>query len=125
MAFKWRFSVGLIFSLTLHLLLLMALFYWYPDIVSESDWPWKERSPFFLDEQKGSSISAGLSKGDSYEKLPGRTLFFPDIVLHGQERKASNRERERDVIQKTGLAAEETLNAWACHSSCRGRLVLL
>ena len=89
MAFKWRFSVGLIFSLTLHLLLLMALFYWYPSIVSESDWPWKEWSPFFLDEQKGSSTSADPSTVDSYEKLSGRTLFFPDIVLHVQERKAS------------------------------------
>ena len=111
MAFKWRFSVGLIFSLTLHLLLLMALFYWYPGIVSESDWPWKEWSPFFLDEQKGSSTSAGLSTVDSYEKLSGRTLFFPDIVLHGQEKKPRKNTRTKkqnynSIISFEGILAQ-------------------
>jgi len=87
MAFKWRFSVGLVFSLTLHLFLLMALFYWYPGIAKESDWPWKGWSPFFLDGKKGSSTSAVLSKVDSHENLSGSTLFFPDIVLYGPEKK--------------------------------------
>ena len=46
----------------------MALFHLYPGIVSESDWPWKEWSPFFLDEQKGSSATAGPSTGDADKK---------------------------------------------------------
>ena len=105
MAFKWRFSVGLIFSLTLHLLLLMALFYWYPVILSESDWPWKQWSPFFLDEQTGSSSSAGLSTVDSNEKLSDRTLFFPDIVLFEQAKKTrkNTRSKKQNYSSKVSL----------------------
>ena len=100
MAFKWRFSCGVIFSLTLHILLLMALFYWYPSIVSESDWPWKEWSPFFLDEQKNSSTAVGLSKWDADEKLTGITSIFPDILLSGQEKKPRKNTRSKKLNYK-------------------------
>ena len=111
MAFKWRFSVGLIFSLTLHLLLLMALFYWYPGMVSESDWPWKEWPPFFLGEQKGASTAVGLSTVNSYGKLSGRTLLFPDIVLYGPEKKPrknirSKKQSHNSIVSFEGILAQ-------------------
>ena len=109
MTFKWRFTGGVIFSLTLHLLLLMAIFYWYPDIAIERGWPWKEWSPFFLDEQKGSSTAAGLSKWHNDEKLTGRTLIFPDIVLSGQEKKPHNNSRSKKLNYKTRVSFESIL----------------
>ena len=109
MAFKWRFSCGVIFSLTLHILLLMALFYWYPGIVSESDWPWKEWSHFFLNEQKVSSVETNLSTGDAEQKSSGITLIFPDIVLSGQEKKPSKNTRSKKQNYKPIVSFEGIL----------------
>ena len=88
MALKWRFSGGILFSTALHVFLLSALIYWYPGIISKNGWQWDEWSPFFANETASSSVP-GLTTQQYGRKASSGMLIYPDIVLSGQQKKAS------------------------------------
>ena len=88
MAFKWRFSGGIIFSTVLHVFLVSALIYWYPGIISNNDWQWDDFSRLLTNETESSEVSGLTNQGDR-RKVYRRDLFFPEIVLSQQSKSAS------------------------------------
>ncbi|HAF88738.1 MAG TPA: hypothetical protein DCG23_03055 [Deltaproteobacteria bacterium] len=88
MAFKWRFSGGIIFSTVLHVFLVSALIYWYPGIISNNDWQWDDFSRLLTNETESSEVS-GLTNQVDRRKVYRRNLFFPEIVLSQQSKSAS------------------------------------
>ena len=76
MAFKWRFSGGIIFSTVLHVFLVSALIYWYPGIISNNDWQWDDFSRLLTNETESSEVS-GLTNQVDRRKVYRRNLFFP------------------------------------------------
>jgi len=83
MMLKWRFTGGILFSITLHVFLLSAMIYWYPGIISKNDWQWDEWSPFFANQTASSGVS-GLTTQEYGRKVSSGILIFPDVVLSGQ-----------------------------------------
>ena len=86
MSLKWRFSGGILFSMTLHVFLISALLYWYPGIINKIDLQWEEWSPFSADKMKASG-TPGFNTQEYGEKVSTGILIFPDIVLSGQPKK--------------------------------------
>ena len=83
MMLKWRFTGGILFSITLHVFLLSAMIYWYPGIISKNDWQWDEWSPFFANQTASSGVS-GLTTQEYGRKVSSGILIFPDVVLSEQ-----------------------------------------
>ena len=86
MTLKWRFSGGILFSMTLHVFLISALLYWYPGIINKIDLQWEEWSPFSEDKMKASG-TPGFNTQEYGEKVSAAILIFPDIVLSDQPKK--------------------------------------
>ena len=87
MMLKWRFTGGILFSITLHVFLLSAMIYWYPGIISKNDWEWDEWSPFFANQTASSGVS-GLTTQEYGRKVSSGILIFPDVVLSEQPKNA-------------------------------------
>ena len=80
MNLKWRFSGGVIFSLTFHALLISALVYAYPGIKNKSEWIWKE-FPVFSAEKKPASVSSFENVDKDLDIISADKMIFPDLVI--------------------------------------------
>ena len=80
MNLRWRFSGGLLFSLTFHALLISAMFYAYPEIKNKGEWILKE-FPLFPAEKKPTSFSSFDKKEIDPEIISVDKMIFPDLVI--------------------------------------------
>ena len=86
MNFKLRFSIGILFSLSLHLFLINIFVSSYPGILKNSDWEWGNWSPF-SNKEVFLPRELSQSKKDLANKFSSRKIFFPDILLAEKEEK--------------------------------------
>ena len=80
MNLRWRFSGGVLFSLTFHALLISALVYAYPEIKNRGEWIWKEY-PLFPTEKTSPSVSSFENTETGLYIISENKLIFPDLVL--------------------------------------------
>ena len=80
MKLRWRFSGGILFSLTFHALLISALLYAYPEIKSKSEWIWKEL-PVFSAEKMPASVSSFENADKDLDIISADKMIFPDLVI--------------------------------------------
>ena len=80
MNLRWRFSGGILFSLTFHALLIAALLYAYPGIKNKSEWIWKEL-PVFSAEKKPASVSSFENADKDLDIISADKMIFPDLVI--------------------------------------------
>ena len=80
MNLRWRFSGGILFSLTFHALLIAALLYAYPGIKNKSEWIWKEL-PVFSAEKKPASVSSFENADKTLDIISADKMIFPDLVI--------------------------------------------
>jgi len=80
MNLRWRFSGGILFSLTFHALLISALLYAYPGIKSKSEWIWKEL-PVFSAEKMPASVSSFENADKDLDIISADKMIFPDLVI--------------------------------------------
>jgi len=80
MNLRWRFSGGVLFSLTFHALLISALVYAYPEIKNRGEWIWKEY-PLFSTEKTPTSVSSFESTEKVLDIISSDKMIFPDLVI--------------------------------------------
>ena len=80
MNFKLRFSIGILFSLSLHLIFISTFVSWYPGILKNEDWKWGNWS-LFSNKEFIPSREPSQSKKDFAEKISIGKIFFPDILI--------------------------------------------
>ena len=80
MKLRWRFSGGILFSLTFHALLLSALFYAYPEIKNRGQWIWKEYS-LFSAEKTPASFSSFENREKGLDIISPDKMISPDIII--------------------------------------------
>ena len=80
MNLRWRFSGGILFSLTFHALLISALVYAYPEINNRGEWIWKEY-PLFSTEKTSASVSSFEKKENGLDFIYLDKMIFPDLVI--------------------------------------------
>ena len=80
MNLRWRFSGGVLFSLTFHALLISALVYAYPEIKNRGEWIWKEY-PLFSTKKTPASVSSLENKETSLDIISVDKMIFPDLVI--------------------------------------------
>ncbi len=86
MTLKWRFSVGILFSLSLHFLLVSSLLFLYPGMIRRIDQRWQEWSQFLAENiLPYGTVSKTIP--ETSEKIITSTLIFPDIVFYRQQKK--------------------------------------
>ncbi len=88
MKLKWRFSGGLLFSLTFHALLISTMFYAYPELKNKSEWFLKE-FPFFPAEKKPTSFSSFDNKEIDPEIISTVKMMYPDLVIIRKHKRSS------------------------------------
>ena len=86
MNLRWRFSGGILFSLTFHALLAAALLYAYPGIKNKSEWFWREL-PVFSAEKKPASVSSFENADKTLDIISADKLIFPDLVIIRESKK--------------------------------------
>ena len=86
MNLRWRFSGGILFSLTFYALLISALLYAYPGIKSKSEWIWKEL-PVFSDEKMPVSVSSFENADKDLDIISTDKMIFPDLVIFRKPKK--------------------------------------
>ena len=86
MTLKFRFSIGVLFSLSLHAFLISVFVQWYPGILKHHDWRFGNFSLFSEDNFAKSNLPI-LTKKKSPKKIIVEKIFFPDIVLSEQIKK--------------------------------------
>ena len=91
MNLKLRFSIGIIFSVTLHFFLIIWIFSLYPGITNNGDWGWANLIQF-PNKKNINYNDLDRAKIKFSEKLSVREIFFPDIVLI--------KEKEKNIIFK-------------------------
>ncbi len=104
MSLRWRFSGGILFSITFHSLLISALIYNYPSISSRGKLLWKE-FPLFITEKKHPFVSNFENSKNNQEKTSLNKMIFPDLVTI--RKKNSNQEK---TIKKTVAKPYFSLN---------------
>jgi len=87
MTFKLRFSIGLLFSLGLHVFLISTFISWYPGKIKNGDWKWGDWSAFLNNGIDKSFESSSSEKVLSNKILLGK-IFFPDILLLNRYKKS-------------------------------------
>ena len=80
MNLRWRFSGGVLFSLTFHALLISALVYAYPEIKNRGEWIWKEY-PLFSTEKTPASVSSFENTEKGLDIISADKMIFPDLVI--------------------------------------------
>ena len=80
MNLRWRFSGGVLFSLTFHALLISALVYAYPEIKYRSEWIWKE-DPLFSTEKTPETVSSFENTEKNLDIISAVKIIFPDLVI--------------------------------------------
>jgi len=100
MNFKFRFSIGILFSLSLHLFLISTFVSWYPGILKNEDWKWGNWFPL---SNKEIIPSRELSKSEKYlaNKVSAGKIFFPDILL--VENKEKTKIVKKDITPKISV----------------------
>ena len=80
MNLRWRFSGGVLFSLTFHALLISALVYAYPEINNRGEWIWKN-IPLYSTEKKPTFVSSFENKEKGLDIISTDKMIFPDLVI--------------------------------------------
>ena len=80
MNLRWRFSGGVLFSLTFHTLLISALAYAYPEIKNRGEWIWKEYT-LFSTEKTPPSVSSFKNSEKGLDIISADKMIFPDLVI--------------------------------------------
>ena len=80
MNLRWRFSGGVLFSLTFLALLISALVYAYPEIKNRGEWIWKEY-PLFSTEETPASDSSFENADKDLDIISADKMIFPDLVI--------------------------------------------
>jgi len=80
MNLRWRFSGGILFSLTFHASLISALVYAYPEIKYRGEWIWKGYSAFST-EITPASVSSFENKEKGLNIISADKMIFPDLVI--------------------------------------------
>ena len=110
MNLRWRFSGGILFSLTIHAFLLTALLYAYPGIISKSEWIWKEL-PTFSAEKMTAAVSSFENADETFEILSADNLIFPDLILISNPKKkefvVSKKQKKPEIVVSKKLKKEQ------------------
>ena len=85
MHLRWRFSGGILFSLTFHALLISALLYAYPEIKNRGEWIWKE-NPLFSTEKTPASVSSFENTEKGLDIISSDKIIFPDLVISRKQK---------------------------------------
>ena len=86
MNLRWRFSGGVLFSLTFHALLISALTYAYPEIKNRDEWIWKEYHLFSTEKTPETVLSfENTEKGQDI--ISADKMIFPDLVIIRKQKK--------------------------------------
>ena len=93
---KLLFSVGILFSLSLHIILISIFVRWYPGKIS-NDLQWGDLIPF-SDEKINKSNDSGKTTNNFSDKILIGKIFFPDIVLF-REKKRQKRIKKNSAPQ--------------------------
>jgi len=80
MNLRWRFSLGLLFSLTFHGLVISALVYAYPGIKNRGVWTWKEY-PLFSTKKTSAYASSFENTEKGLDLISANKMIFPDLVI--------------------------------------------
>jgi len=104
MNLRWRFSGGLLFSLTFHALLISALYYAYPEIKNRDTWIWKNSS-LFSTEKTPASVSKFKNTENDLDIISADKMIFPDIVIIRKQKKTPAK-----TIKKTTPKPKYTLS---------------
>ena len=104
MNLRWRFSGGVLFSLTFHALLISALVYAYPEIKNRGEWIWKEY-PLFSTEKKPASVSSFKNIEKGLDIISADKMIFPDLVIIRKQKKTP-----ATTIKKTVPKPQYTLS---------------
>ena len=80
MNLRWRFSGGVLFSLTFHALLISALVYAYPEIKNRGEWIWKEH-PLLPTEKTLESVLSFENAEKGLDIISADKRIFPDLVI--------------------------------------------
>ena len=86
MNLRWRFSGGVLFSLTFHALLISALVYAYPEIKNRGEWIWKEY-PLFSTEKTPETVSSFENTEKNLDIISADKMIFPDLVIIRKQKK--------------------------------------
>ena len=86
MNLRWRFSGGIVFSLTFHALLISALVYAYPEIKNRGEWIWKDY-PLFSIEKTPGSVSSFENAEKRLDIISADKMIFPDLVIIRKQKK--------------------------------------
>jgi len=104
MNLRWRFSGGVLFSLTFHALLISALVYAYPEIKNRGEWIWNEY-PLFSTEITPTSVSSIENKEKSLNIISADKMIFPDLVIIREQKNPPS-----TTIKKTVTKPQYTLS---------------
>ena len=104
MNLRWRFSGGILFSLTFHALLISALLYAYPGIKSKSEWIWKEL-PVFSAEKMSAPVSSFENVDKDLDIISADKMIFPDLVIIRESKK-----KPVTPLKKAASKPQYTLN---------------
>jgi len=104
MNLRWRFSGGVLFSLTFHALLISALVYAYPGIKNRDEWIWKKH-PLFSTEKTPASVSSFENKEKGLYIISADKMIFPDLVIIRKQKKPPAK-----TIKKTVTKPQYTLS---------------
>ena len=104
MNLRWRFSGGILFSLTFHALLIFALPNAYPGIKSKSEWIWKEL-PVFSAKKKPASVSSFENADKTLDIISADKMIYPDLVIIRKPKK-----RPVTPLKKAASKPQYTLN---------------
>ena len=104
MNLRWRFTGGVMFSLTFHALLISAMFYSYPEIKNRGEWIWKE-FPLFPANKTTASVSSFENKEKNPDIISENKMIFPDLVIIKEQKKS-----QATSIKKTVPKLQNTLN---------------
>ena len=80
MNLRWRFSCGILFSLTIHTLLIDAFVYTYPAITNRDEWSWKEFSLFSYELPRPSALRTKNNEKNQ-DIISKDKMIYPDLVI--------------------------------------------
>ena len=104
MHLRWRFSGGILFSLTFHALLISALIYTYPEIKNKGEWI-LGKYPLFSTEKTPASVSSFNNFEKVLDIISADKITFPDLVIIRKQKKTTT-----TTINKTIPKPQDTLN---------------
>ncbi len=107
MDLKWRFSGGVLFSLTFHALLISALVYTYPEIKNRGQRIWKEYT-LFSTKKTPASVSSFENTDKGLDIISADKMNFPDLVIIRKQKKPPAT-KKINIVQKTRYTLSKIL----------------